>query len=32
MGGSAPTLDQAVERDAAERDERARSRGKPVTD
>jgi hypothetical protein len=32
MGGSAPTPDQAVERDAAERDERARIRGKPVTD
>ena len=32
MGGSAPTLEQAAQRDAAERDERARSRGKPVTD
>jgi hypothetical protein len=32
MGGSAPTPEQAVELDIAERDERARSRGKPVTD
>jgi 1-acyl-sn-glycerol-3-phosphate acyltransferase len=32
MGGSAPTPEQAVELDVAERDERARNRGKPVTD